>query len=68
MADPEEAEPRESEATAQDEQTIMPWIWGGIGVIVVALFIAFMVMLQPQTPMRHPPAATPLAKPASQTY
>ena len=40
MADPETEEPLKGEAEAQDEQTTMPWIWGGLGLLVIAAFVA----------------------------
>ena len=47
----------------------MPWIWGVIGLVVIALFVAWTIFAAPQTPLRHPPAAAPLIKPpASQGY
>jgi hypothetical protein len=68
MADQEEADQLNSEAEAQDEQTVMPLIWGGLGAVVVAAFIAWMIFWGPLHQSQHPPAATPLAKPAAQHY
>ena len=52
----------------QDEATIMPWIWGAIGLVVIAAFVAFTFFAAPQAPLRHPPAAAPLNKPPGQGY
>ena len=51
-----------------DEATIMPWIWGAIGLVVIAIFVAWTFLDAPQAPLRHPPAAAPLTKPPSQHY
>jgi hypothetical protein len=73
MADPErdpleagEHEKLESEAEAQSEETIMPWIWGALGVLVVAAFIAWLIFLRPLHRMPEPPAAAPIDKPIHQ--
>lgn len=58
----------ESEAEAQAEETIMPWIWGAIGLVLVAVFIAWFVFAPPLHQTRNPPAAAPTTKPASQSY
>ena len=49
----------ETEAEAQDEETVMPWIWGGIGLVVAAAFIALIVCWPMLHPIRHPAAAAP---------
>ena len=60
MVDPDERlpppvhEPDESEAEAQREETVMPWFWGAIGVLVIAAFIAWAVFIKPQA---GPPSA-----------
>ena len=43
-----------SEADAQSEETIMPWIWGLIGLVVIAVFVAWIIFGAPAQP--HPPA------------
>ena len=43
-----------AEAEAQDEETVMPWVWGGVAVLVIAAFIAWAALVKPQAP---PPAA-----------
>lgn len=65
MDDPDQ--PLKGEAEAQSEATIMPWIWGAIGLVVIAIFVAWAFLGAPHTHIRQPPAATPLAKPAAQT-
>jgi hypothetical protein len=57
MRDPlEDLRPGE-EAEAQNEETVMPWVWGAVGLLVVALFVAWAVFA--------PPHATPPAVPAT---
>ena len=56
----------ESEAEAQREETVMPWIWGGIGIVLVAAFSAWVVLTPAQHPTRQPPAAAPLVKPLNE--
>ena len=67
MADPEADDPLKGEAQAQDEQTVMPWLWGGLGVLLVAAFVAWLVMGGGHR-MREPPAAAPATKPISHHY
>ncbi|HXQ17647.1 MAG TPA: hypothetical protein VN814_23770 [Caulobacteraceae bacterium] len=61
MADPDTDEPLKGEAQAQDEQTLMPWIWGGLGLLVIAVFVAVMV-LSGGHHVREPAAAAPTFK------
>ena len=35
--------PLQGEAEAQDEQTIMPWLWGAVGLLVIAAFVVWML-------------------------
>jgi hypothetical protein len=56
------------EAEAQSEQTIMPWVWGGVGLVVVAVFVAWAIFIGPHSHIRQPPAAAPLTRPPAQTY
>ena len=53
------------EAEAQRQATVMPWIWGGIGLLVIAAFIALLVFWPALRP-REPPAAAPAIKPMAQ--
>jgi hypothetical protein len=64
MADPETDEPLRGEAEAQSEQTLMPWIWGGLGLLVIAVFVAVMMFSGGHHP-REPAAATPAVKTAN---
>jgi hypothetical protein len=64
MVDPETEEPLLGEAQAQDEQTLMPWIWGGIGLLVIAAFVAGTIFTDGHH-MREPVAAAPVMKPAA---
>ena len=57
-----------SEADAQSEETIMPWIWGLIGLVVIAVFVAWIIFGAPHSHIRQPAAAAPLTKPISQHY
>lgn len=60
--------PLNSEAEAQSEQTIMPWIWGAIGLLIIALFVAWAFVGAPHTHVRQPAAAAPLIRPPAQRY
>ena len=55
------------EAAAQDEQTIMPWVWGGFGLLVIAVFVACMIFSGGHR-IREPAGAAPTIRHASQTY
>jgi hypothetical protein len=57
-----------SEADAQSEETIMPWIWGLIGLVLIAVFVAWTIFGAPRSHIRQPAAAAPLTKPISQHY
>jgi hypothetical protein len=61
MADPETDDPLNSEAQAQDEQTLMPWIWGGFGLLVIGVFVSAMVFSGGHHP-REPAAAAPIVR------
>jgi hypothetical protein len=58
--DPDDTEPTGEEAEAQREATVMPWIWGALGVVVIAAFVAWAIFIKPLAP---PPAA-PTQSPA----
>jgi hypothetical protein len=66
MVDPDERlpppphEPEEDEAEAQAEATVMPWVWGAVGVLVIAAFIAWAVFVKPQAPPPAVPQYPPL--------
>jgi hypothetical protein len=67
MVDPETEDPLKGEAEAQDEQTVMPWIWGGVGVLVIAAFIGWTIEANGHH-VREPAAAAPTTKPISHSY
>lgn len=67
MVEPNFDEPLKSEFEAQDEQTVMPWLWGGVGLLLIALFVAG-VLLTDGHHMPEPPGAAPAVKPISQHY
>ena len=67
MADPNVDEPLKGEAEAQDEQTVMPWLWGGVGLLLIALFVAG-ILLSDGHHMREPAGAAPAMKPISHRY
>jgi len=59
--------PFETEVEAQSEETIMPWIWGAIGLVVIAIFIAWALYWAPHGHViRNPAAAAPLTRPPAQ--
>ena len=60
--------PRLTEAEAQSEETIMPWIWGAIGLVLIAIFVAWVVFGAPHSHVRQPAAAAPLTRPPAQHY
>jgi hypothetical protein len=66
MDDPDR--PTQNEAEAQSDDTIMPWIWGVIGLVLIAVFVIWAFVGAPHTNTRQPAAAAPLTKPPSQTY
>jgi len=47
QADPDDREPDGVEAEAQREATVMPWLWGGVGLIVIAVFVAWAIFSKP---------------------
>ena len=64
----EPQEPLAGEAEAQSEETVMPWIWGGIGLVLIAVFVAWALFAPPQARIRHPAAAAPLTRPPAHRY
>jgi hypothetical protein len=61
MVDPESQNPLQGEAQAQDEQTIMPWLWGGVGLLVIAAFVVWLLVSGGHH-LREPAAAAPPVK------
>ena len=66
MDDLDHGELEDGEAEAQREETVMPWIWGGIGILVIAAFSAWVILTPPESLTRQPPAAAPLVKPPNE--
>jgi hypothetical protein len=58
--DPDDTEPTGDEADAQRQATVMPWIWGAIGVVVIFAFVAWAIFIKPVAP----PAAAPIQSPS----
>jgi hypothetical protein len=53
----------EADADAQSEETLMPWIWGGLGLVMIALFVAWVVLAAPHGHVPpNPPGAAPIVK------
>jgi hypothetical protein len=65
MVDPQIEDPLQGDAQAQDEQTIMPWLWGAVGLLVIAAFVA-MMLLGDGHRIREPAGAAPTTR--SQNY
>jgi hypothetical protein len=65
MVDPEIADPLRGEAQAQDEATVMPWVWGGFGILAIAIFVAAIIFSGGHH-AREPAGAAPVSKPMSQ--
>jgi hypothetical protein len=52
------------EADAQSEETIMPWIWGALGLVVIAAFVAWVMVAAPhEHRIREPAGAAPTFHP-----
>jgi hypothetical protein len=64
--DPDRAE--QTEAEAQSEDTIMPWIGGAIGLVLIAVFVAWVFFGAPHSHIRQPAAAAPLTRPPAEHY
>jgi hypothetical protein len=58
----------QSEADAQSDETIMPWLWGGFGLLLIAIFVAWAFFGTPHSHIRQPAAAAPLTRPPAQHY
>jgi hypothetical protein len=65
MADPD---PLNSEAEAQREETVMPWVWGVFGLVIIAAFVTWAIYGAPQSTLRQPQAATPASRPLDHGY
>ncbi|HWF76746.1 MAG TPA: hypothetical protein VN694_06170 [Caulobacteraceae bacterium] len=68
MTDDDPYRPKQTEAEAQSEETIMPWIWGAIGIVLIAIFVAWTVYGGPHSRLRQPAAAAPLTRPPAHNY
>jgi hypothetical protein len=69
MVDSDRSEPIRSEADAQDEATIMPWLWGACGLVLIAVFVAWVLAVAPRGhSIRQPAAAAPLTRPINQHF
>ena len=67
MTHPETENPLKGEAQAQDEETIMPWFWGAIGLLVLVAVVSSLIFGEGHR-LREPPGAAPATKPISQHY
>ncbi|MFI4973031.1 MAG: hypothetical protein ACHP84_00660 [Caulobacterales bacterium] len=59
---PGDEPPNGREAEAQRQETIMPWIWGGLGLLVVIGFVAWLATGNPPSK-----PAQPVVAPAEQS-
>jgi len=67
MVDPDTSGEAFGEADAQSEETIMPWIWGGVGLLVIAAFVAWVMVAAPRAHrIREPAGAAPIMRPLDQ--
>lgn len=67
MADSDTSGEVVDEADAQNEETIMPWIWGAIGLVVIAAFVAWVMLAAPhEHHVREPAGAAPTLHPPAQ--
>ncbi len=62
---PEDREPDGAEAEAQREATVMPWVWGAIGLLVVAAFAGWAVFMHPLSGPTPAPQHSPMDGPSS---
>jgi hypothetical protein len=67
MADPLPDDSLRGDAQARDEATLMPWLWGAVGLLVIALFVGWM-LLGGGHRIREPGGAAPATKSISQHY
>ncbi|MFI4935311.1 MAG: hypothetical protein ACHP7N_11875 [Caulobacterales bacterium] len=63
--EPDDREPDGKEAEAQREETVMPFIWGGVAILIIAVFVA-LAIFAPSQPGKAPrPSLAPVIKPMS---
>jgi hypothetical protein len=63
MVDRDDVGAQPQEAEAQRVETVMPWIWGAIGLVVIAGFVAWTLATAGSGHRpANPPAAAPLFK------
>jgi hypothetical protein len=61
MVDPQSDNSLKGEAQAQDEQTIMPWLWGAAGLLLIAVLVVTVLMSGGHR-IREPAGAAPAVK------
>jgi hypothetical protein len=61
MSDPHPDNSLRGDAQARDEATLMPWIWGAVGLVLIACFVAWMLAGGGHR-IREPGAAAPIVK------
>jgi hypothetical protein len=67
MVHPDSSGEISSEAEAQEEATVMPWLWGGIGLLLIAGFVGWTLVAAPHGHhIRQPAGAAPTLHPAGQ--
>jgi hypothetical protein len=68
--DADDAPPAATEAVDQETATVMPWIWGGVAILLLAAVIAWTMLVHPFSQKPVPPqfpssqAAPPTAPPS----
>jgi|HubBroStandDraft_6_1064221.scaffolds.fasta_scaffold2835636_1 hypothetical protein len=67
MVDPHPDDSLRGEAQARDEATLMPWLWGAVGLLVIAVFVAWMLFGGGHR-IREPAGAAPATRSISQRY
>jgi hypothetical protein len=67
MVDSETSGRAVGEADAQSEETIMPWIWGAVGLVLIAAFVSWVMFAAPhEHHIREPAGVAPVFHPAAQ--
>ncbi len=56
------------EAEAQREATVMPWVWGAAGLMLIIAFVGWMRAARPSDPMSHVSSVPASAKPLRGGY